>query len=168
MSAKSIREQEQNEACKELRKLLKPGQVIYTILRHVSSSGMFRVIDLAIVVPDIATIYPRNDDGTRDYDNPIRKKVGHKIRSIGYLAAQAMGDKWHDKNGISAGGCGMDMGFHLVYSLGRTLYPKGVRCTGDERTCQSNDHVNPGEDRNRYDRRIIHGDSGYAFKQTWL
>jgi hypothetical protein len=35
----------------------------------------------------------------------------------------------------------MDMHYHLVYSLGRALYPEGHRCTGKS-NCPSNDHSN--------------------------
>jgi hypothetical protein len=165
---------ERNEAVTSLRKLLKPGQKVFTILRHVSSSGMMRVIDLVIIVPDYDSVYPLKPaeeasyEGERDYSaKPTRKLRGYVPRSISGLAADAMGDSWDDRGGIKVGGCGMDMGFHLVYNLGRTLYPKGVSCPGRD-LCQSNDHVNPGPDRNRYGKGVKHRDSGYAFKHVWL
>lgn len=175
MSAKAFAQQERDEAAAELRKLLKPGQKVFTVLRHVSSSGMLRVIDLVIPVPDYETTYPLKPadaatyEGERDYSaKPTRKRIGITLRSIGWTAAKAMEDKWDsDKGGIRVGGCGMDMGFHLVYNLGRALWPKGVRCPGRDR-CQSNDHVNPGPDRNRYGKGVKHRDSGYAFKHVWL
>jgi hypothetical protein len=174
MPQKSFADAEREEAAKELRKLLKPGHKIFTILRHRASSGMFRVIDLVIAVPDIQTTYPLKPEteasypGERDYDKPIKKRRGYTLRSIGYTAAKAMEDKWDsDRQGIKASGCGMDMGFHLVYNLGRALYPKGVSCPGPD-LCQSNDHVNPGPDRNRYGKGVKHRDSGYAFKHVWL
>jgi hypothetical protein len=38
-----------------------------------------------------------------------------------------MGDRFdRNREGIVVGGCGMDMGFHLVYNLGATLWPKGT------------------------------------------
>lgn len=46
------------------------------------------------------------------------------FNSIGYAVADAVG--WPERDGaIVVGGCGMDMGFHLVYTLGRYLYPDG-------------------------------------------
>ena len=36
---------ERDEAIANLREILKPGDTVYTILRHVSKSGMSRVID---------------------------------------------------------------------------------------------------------------------------
>jgi hypothetical protein len=38
-----------------------------------------------------------------------------------------MDDRLADDGGIKIGGCGMDMGFDLVYSLGATLWPNGTR-----------------------------------------
>lgn len=170
-----LQDEERKEAQAELRKLLRPGATIYTVLRHVSASGMFRVIDLLIDVPDYSETYPLKPEGEaryageRDYSaKPARKLNGHRIRSIGWIAAKAMGDKYDsDRSGIKASGCGQDMGYALVYSLGRSLWPKGISCPGRER-CQSNDHVNPGPDRDRYGKGVKHRDSGYAFKHEWI
>ena len=92
------------QACADLRKLLKPGQTVYTTLRHVSKSGMSRNISLVIV-------------------------KGGELRDITFLAAVAMNDTLAsgNYNAIKVGGCGMDMGFSLVYNLGATLWPKGAR-----------------------------------------
>uniref|UniRef100_A0AB74UFV0 Uncharacterized protein n=1 Tax=Caulobacter phage BL57 TaxID=3348355 RepID=A0AB74UFV0_9VIRU len=193
---------EQAEAVASLRKLLKPGDSVYCILRHVSSSGMLRVIDLAIPVTgtrtntlpagargfkvgveayyterdshrafssgvvkafdaDTVTIaYQATADGrgvAEELTFPRAKVKFYKresypaIRNIGYLAARAMGDTWDsDRLGIKVGGCGMDMGFHLVYSLGRTLWPNGT--------------PKPHSTRNGEPDR----DGGYALKKEWL
>jgi hypothetical protein len=78
---------------------------VYTVLRHVSASGMSRDISLKVV-----------DRG--------------ELRDITYTAAIAMGETPKDKNGhrvIRVSGCGMDMGYHLVHSLSSVLYPDQVR-----------------------------------------
>lgn len=78
---------------------------VYTVLRHVSQSGMSRDISLFIVE-----------------DN--------RLRNITYKVAIALGEKPKDKNGqrvIRVNGCGMDMGFHLVYGLSSVLYPNEDR-----------------------------------------
>ena len=86
------------EAIDFLREFIKPGDKVYCILRHVSSSGMRRIIDLYVI-----------EDG--------------EPRWIGGKAAEAMDEKYdRDKNGIIVNGVGMDMGFWLVYSLARTLF----------------------------------------------
>lgn len=99
---------ERDEARATLRELVEQSQkrrdgspVIYTFLRHVSKSGMSRDITLKIV----------DGDGT--------------LRDITYTAALAIGEKPRDNYGrrvIRVHGCGMDMGFHLVYSVSHALY----------------------------------------------
>lgn len=99
---------EREEARATLRELVERSQkrrdgspVIYTFLRHVSKSGMSRDITLKIV----------DGDGT--------------LRDITYTAAIAIGEKPRDNYGrrvIRVHGCGMDMGFHLVYSVSHALY----------------------------------------------
>lgn len=122
------------ESREALRKLLNSGDKVYCILRHVSSSGMSRVIDLVIPTPA---------EGA--YDG----KAG--IRSIGWHAARAMGSTWDDKRqGIKIGGCGMDMGFALVYNLGHAVWPEG--------TPEPHSTRNGAPD----------SDGGYALKSVWL
>lgn len=91
------------QACKRLRKLLKPGSTVYTILRSVSKSGMSR--KLSLVIPQ--------KDGT--------------ILDITYTAAVAMNCTTDTHNQITRHGCGMDMGFDTVYNLGYYLWPKGTK-----------------------------------------
>jgi hypothetical protein len=141
----------QDEARKELRRMFRPGTTIYTVLRHVSSSGMSRAI----------SVIHQGKDGPQD---------------VSWLAAKATGFKLHRRyEGLSVGGCGMDMGFHVAYSLSRALYPDGFNCiqydrrtgrdkAGDNRRkwCPSNDHSNGlcgwGH----------HSDGGYALRHRWL
>jgi hypothetical protein len=93
-----------NQCCKELRKLIKPGSTVYTVLRSVSSSGMTRCVGVMIA---------------------------HKgaIRSITHLVAAATDHnvKAGFADGIVLTGAGMDMGWHLIYILGSRLWPKGTR-----------------------------------------
>jgi hypothetical protein len=70
------------------------------VLRHTSTSGMQRRISLCII-------------------------VGDELRNIDNLAADAMG-RTNTGDGIKAQGCGMDMGFELVYALGAALWPDGT------------------------------------------
>lgn len=147
---------EQAEALEELRAILKPGATVNTILRHVSSSGMSRSISVVVATKN----------GVRDLD---------------YLVNRA-GIAKFDRNraGLKMGGCGMDMGFALVYSISRALYPNGYKCTGHDGTgraprCMSNDHSNYyAETRGQenpepnYKKCKHHSDGGYALKQSWL
>lgn len=72
--------------------------------------------------------------------------------------------------GIKIGGCGMDMGFELVYRLSAKLYgyasKRGYACLGER--CLSNEHVNgPNPPRGERGKGIRHKD-GYAISQRWL
>lgn len=126
---------------------LTPGQVIYTVTRHVSQSGMGRWISL-FAVDDAGTI--------RD----LTYALTHDPRTEQHFTTR--GSK-HE--GVYVGGCGMDMGHWLVYNLGRALFPSGVPCSGDQ-FCQSNDHANPPYP--APDAAVMHTDGGYAFSQRWL
>jgi len=94
---------EENKRClKQLRKWLRPGDTVYTVLKHCSASGMSREIDLLIV----------------------RK---NEVIRIGYYVARVTDRAIGNHGGVKIGGCGTDMGFALVYELSRTLFPKGFK-----------------------------------------
>jgi hypothetical protein len=138
----------QAESIIKLRGLLQPGYIVRTILRHVSRSGMNRRVSLVIAVGDDA-------------------------KDITWLAAHALGDPVKNRAGyvqdvgIEVGGCGMDVGFELVYNLGRVLWPKGFECPGEK--CQSNDHSNdPKCRRDTFKGQMHTGDGGYALRHEWL
>lgn len=95
---------ERAEAADRLRELLPPGTTVYTVLRNVSRSGMMRHIDLYTFKTD--------DNGKID-----------KVYLSGYAAA-VMDDSRTDNGAIKVGGCGMDMDFHLVYTLSSYLWSK--------------------------------------------
>ena len=108
---------------------------MYTILRHVSASGMQRRISLCIPCTET--------DG--------RTTMGHILNLDHSVAiAIAIDAKLHPKGGIVVNGCGMDMGFELVYRLGSALWPNGT----DE----------PHGTRNGEPDR----EGGYALKHQWL
>jgi hypothetical protein len=129
---------ERQEHIERLRDKIKPGDSIFTVLKHVSKSGMYRVID----------VYRMEDN------EPIRI-------SFGVAMATDMGyDRKHE--GVKASGCGMDMGFEVVYNLGYSLWPKGFGCPGEN--CPSNDHANGDRDRTPHH----HNDGGYALRHRWM
>ena len=132
----------QAEAINELRKSIHPGDTLYCILRHVSRSGMMRVID----------ILKMSTNGHRDRIFP-RYLSYHIERALDLRA-----DKNHSQ-GIRVEGCGMDMGFHLVYSLGCLLWPKGRKIT--KRLAQSGAPV-------RGEIGQVEPDGGYLIKHEWL
>ena len=96
---------EQETAIEELRKAMRPGTTIFTVLRHRSKSGMYRVIDVYVI-----------KDNT-----PLR---------YSWSAAKALGMRYDKKHeGIGVSGCGMDMGYHIVNSLSYALH--GTESKGD-------------------------------------
>ena len=89
------------EAIVALKEHMKAGDTIYTQLEHVSKSGMTRYIK----VRQIKDNYPYNWT---------------------YVVAKALGSKVSDKHdAIRREGCGMDMGFELIYNLSSVLYGNG-------------------------------------------
>lgn len=140
-------EEDKQQAIDTLKKYLKPGDTVYTKVEHVARSGMSRHISVYVT-----------KDGV--------------IEDITWLVARATGMRMSDKTGgLVVGGCGMDMTFHVVYCLGRAVYRDGVPCTGSNGRdggvrCQSSDHNNKPD--MKFDKSIIHHDSGYAFKNRNL
>jgi hypothetical protein len=101
---------------------LNEGDTVYTVLRSVSASGMSRTMSLKVV-------------------------KGLQILDITYYASIVLGWKLTEINGSRAlrvGGCGMDMGFHTVYTLARVLF------------------------RDKYEGQADAVDAGYSLMQVWL
>jgi len=136
---------ERAEAVTKLREWIKPGDTVYTILRHVSRSGMRREIGVVLLKDD------------HDRGNATHQGIADLHPN--YLVAKALGDRIGKNDGIITDGCGMDMGFHLVYNLSRTMFPDGFDCIGDH--CPSNDHSNR-------ENNAHHSDGGYALRHRWL
>jgi hypothetical protein len=98
---------------------LKEGDTVYTVLRSVSSSGMSRTLSLKVA-----------RDG--------------KILDLTYYASILLDWPLVEVNGSRAlrvGGCGMDMGFHTVYTLSSILF--------------------------REEGQALHCDAGYALTHAW-
>ena len=67
-------------------------------------------------------------------------------------------------DGLKVSGAGMDMGFWLVYTLSRALWPDGYACIGEG--CPANDHSNGLREYTAGKHQ--HSDGGYALRQRWL
>jgi hypothetical protein len=101
---------EREEAIAWFRENCPKGSTIYTVLRHRSSSGMLRRIGLVVILP-----------GAMKKDEPT-------LRFPDYAGAVVYNDKAttaDDPEGITVRGCGMDMGFELVYSIAQAVYGDG-------------------------------------------
>ena len=122
MSKKEQKQADYDYAKKQLlAHYVNEGDTVYTVLRAVSSSGMSRTISLKVA-----------RDG--------------KILDLTYFASVVLGWPLVEKNGSRAlrvGGCGMDMGFHTVYTLARVLF------------------------RDKYEGQPDKTDAGYSLSQAW-
>lgn len=78
--------------------LEKADYAIYTKLNHVTQSGMTRFISVICII----------DNRPYDYSYLVSKILDSKISNL--------------HGGIKVGGCGMDMGYHLVSNLSYALY----------------------------------------------
>lgn len=106
-------EKEKAEQVEQLRKWLKPGDTVYTVLDNVSRSGMSRTIRVVLM---------KCEDG-----EPRDLHPNYAVSTVlGYRRAKR-GD------GFVVGGCGMDMGFHVVHSLGYAIFGhEAERGVGEE------------------------------------
>ena len=113
---------DKKEIKQRLRKLIKRGDTVYTVLHHVSSSGMMRHISVHVI-----------------------KK--NKPIDITYLVGNFIDFKFsRTSSHLKVHGCGMDMGFHVVYELSNKLFDRGKDAySGEPNRC-----------------------GGYAIKHQWI
>lgn len=97
--------QEKSEAITQLQATLKHGDRVYTILKHVSQSGMSRVISVVHV----------DSEGEIECLDWLIARAGIFSRTT----ATARQD------GLKVSGCGMDMGFHVVNSVAYAVFNDG-------------------------------------------
>lgn len=93
-------------------------------------------IDHAKIFPEFAKLY------AAEFVEYLHNELGVAI---------ALDWSRDDKTGgVRVGGCGMDMGFHLVYQLGSVLWPKGTKKPHGKRNGEPD------------------YSGGYALKHEWL
>ena len=119
--------EEQQESREFLLKHLPPSTKVYTIVTHVSRSGMMRRIKAFIII------------NNEPYD------LSWRIAELGLFQRK------YPYDDLTVYGCGMDMSFHLVYELGRALYPEGFKLVKGQ--------YGRNQDTSGYDR-----DGGYALE----
>jgi hypothetical protein len=150
---------EQADAVVRLKGWIKPGDTLHTQIKTVSRSGMSRVIQVIKIGCD-------NGKPSLDY--------------LGYTIAQAMEWKYdREREGVKVGGCGMDMGFHLVHTLGYVLYGAKAQYGTDADAIKLRKQLfdadpfyytqggTPKPDPRKADR-LWFGGAGYALKQQWI
>lgn len=125
------------EARERLLEVVKPGDTLHTVLRHVSSSGMSRVISVVKI-----------HEGNNSNGKPFLLNLDYSVAVVLGLSA--------DPRGIKVGGGGMDMGYHLVYSLGSALFGRG------EETAKI------GHFTGRNGMTTPETDGGYLLNHSWI
>lgn len=148
---------EREEYVADLRVLLHPGDTLHTVLRHVSKSGMRRLISVK------------------------RIHEGH-LEDLSYKVAAATDYRLdRQQHALIVDGAGMDMGFEVCYQLGRALYPEGFgeQCinTPEEGRCTYRPQTRE-EARKAYPVHSFRGrngdtsgwesEGGYAFEREWI
>lgn len=123
-----------DESKSYLKKLFRVNKTVYCKLNHVSQSGMTRRISFYVV----------------------RK---NKIIDLTRHISNVTGLKVSKNGGLTVGGCGMDMGFSVVYDLSRTLYPKGFRSSERNRS----NGIKSTDKGYNWD-----SDGGYRLEHSWL
>jgi len=88
---------ERVEIIRDLIAILPEGTTVYTVIHAVASSGMSRTMTVFAV-------------------------VNGEVRNLNYRVAQLGIGTLTKNDQIRVSGTGMDMGFHVVYSLSRALY----------------------------------------------
>ena len=158
--AMTRKDAERQEFIEKLREILKPGDIVYTTVKHVSRSGMSRSIDVHVI---------------RD-NQPVW---------LSYWVAKAIDAGFDERHeAVKMGGCDMDMGFALVYDLSRILFPDGFgeKCIWEECTYRPatkyeaehcNDNLAEGVTPHIFGGRNgdpsgWDNDGGYALIQKWM
>lgn len=140
------RKTEREDALTKLRKWIKPGDTVYTVLDHVSASGMSRAIRVVLLScheGKVADLHPNFAIGT-------------------LLGLRHWTRNGQTREALVVSGGGTDMGYHIVYTLSRLLFPE-FTCIGKD--CPSNDHHNGDRD---FTIGKHHSDGGYALRHRWL
>ena len=115
---------DREEAIKILKEHIKPSDTLYTQLEHVTKSGMTRYIRVRQI----------KDDYPYDFTGLVWHWTGSTVTDTTPSRLEAVAD----------------MGFHLIYSLGRVLWPDG---TPEPHGTRNGEPDSCG---------------GYAIKQRWL
>jgi hypothetical protein len=120
---------EKQEAIDHLRKVLKPGDRVYGIVRSVSRSGMSRTIDFYAFQPHECECKATGVGA--NHDPGCRGDVIDRVYLSGWIAT-ALDYNRTDQGALRVSGAGMDMVFGTVYHLSRVLFPQGFGIACDK------------------------------------
>lgn len=142
------------ESMRRVRKAVSRKREVLTKVTHVARSGMSRSIECYVI-------------------------NGGELLNISGDVARIVGDPLDPKNGgVKVSGCGMDMGFHLVYTLSRYLFTTGYGLpmtlrggTKTPRTAEEAAYLYKRGYRARGRNGETSGwetDGGYALRHRWI
>lgn len=114
---------------------VKPGDEINIVCRHVSSSGMSRWLDFFLVRKNKLIYITQH----------VAKITDSRTSKV--------------DRALVVGGCGMDMGFSVVYHLSSKLFPNGFYIGKDNYPRNNSDEIRSSG---------IDPDGGYALKHVWM
>ena len=137
---KSRAEREKQEAIISLRKFAEESNyVFYTVLRHVSDSGMFRRISVFASTPSEGIVC-----------------LDWFIEKLGFYKRE---NDFRKGEGLRVSGCGMDMGFSLVYNTASVVFGGLSKAEILRISKKTNNRRNGGFEST---------DTGYLIRQKWI
>ena len=117
MATRKFSKKQIAEWTEEMRRDLKPGDKLHTVIRKVSASGMTRYIDVYRFIDDNGHIV----------------KLWYSPR-VAAITGYSFDEKTES---VKVEGYGMDMAWNLIYNLSRVLFPEGF-------TKPNGEHQNDG------------------------
>ena len=136
--------QKVEDATKQLRAVLVPGSMVYTIRR----GRVQRFEKKEWTMGEALSVVLITKDGPWE---------------ITGLVATILGETRTTKGRLVVYEGGVDPGFYIVYNLSTILFPAGFTCTGLA-NCPSNEHENG----DRVFTDHTHKDGGYALRHQWI
>ena len=129
---------ERQEAIEQLRAILPPGSTVYCLVTHVARSGMSRRMRFFLM------------------DGGMPSRLTHLIAmALDYPLVNGSGGNWE----MRVGGCGMDMGFHVVNSLSYALHGRETTGPDAEKAAAKGYAFRPTRTQFR---------AGYSLTHEWL
>ena len=105
--------QQQAEAMDYLKRNLAEGDTVFYIVKNVSNSGMYRHIDFYTF--KVKDVFAEGEQRVQKVwlSGAISKVLGYPLKE--------------KTNALGVSGCGMNMGFAVIYNLSETLFGNGYK-----------------------------------------
>lgn len=107
-ASRTLTREEVDEARAELRAILERQQTVYAVVKHVSGSGMRRVVAFYVMT---RMTRPAGLD-------PRMRPVSHLVSAVYHRTDRGRSRSWtYDRGGVVIDGTGMDMGWWIIYTV---------------------------------------------------